>query len=984
MPVQRLQRFLIGAWVGLLVLALYPYTFDPAGPIKNLVTAFAAFLLGLTGLYGALFCGVGFRLRSPTLWLVGAFLAVNVVAGLLSDHRANSLEAVRPWIACAVIAVFAARVYRRPEQVWRLLAVIVAVMSVSSLYGFSQKLGYDPFPWATRGIEEYRGLPSTFANPNFAGHALVLGICMSVGLVFRPRGGESGTKRPWGFPAGALFGVLTLILSGHFYLTRMRGGRVALGAAIAMLVVFALVRRAGPRPARAAVITFLVFIVLGIAGAGVTVYGIRTANRNTALPIDGSLVLRCNGYYGAGAMLLDHAVIGIGPGNYALENIPYWTGFEQRWFAEMGKKNTHVHCDALEAGIDAGVPGAALYFGLLIWAILNSLALTTAALPEMRRLGYVLAACFTAFAVDGQFGFNLRVPVSAGLFFLILGVLEGMLVEVCVPRASRITGAILVLVLAGTCAVFEMRSFRAEHLFQKAEGAQYWAEQLKDEGNTGGRDRAWAEAYALLQEGRAYLAWDYRFPEKLGQIDLACRRFETASFRFEEALDRNPHHPGIMSSLAQSYINQAIELFEKPDEARLAASVGFRDFLKQAQLRADQALSLCPFLPQAHEALGRIALLQGQASDRIQGDSPGSWTQAVDHFLAALRYGAPNRAAVHRMLGQAYVRLNEPERAEESFTRAADSEPTDLETWRLFRLFARETGRNRAFTDALGRNLSRLKKGTPRPVDALAALSIELAEAYADSQANTALAQQVLAGALEYAPGHLSVWGAYSRLLAREDRLSALQQALVAVQEKAVHSETLLPPVLTALARTDLEPAAWLEIVSRTLGETAESSSRRDSPAVVARDLCWIADLVAERTENAPPEVAGKALADLGGVYAAGEQWEAAEGVLRRALALLPESMRAAALVHHSEALAALGRLDEALTAAREASRLAANNPAVRWNLARRLAAAGRVAEAKLEYTALMQQTNATSPAMSKIQAEYEAVISGSTPERTP
>jgi len=44
----------------------------------------------------------------------------------------------------------------------------------------------------------------------------------------------------------------------------------------------------------------------------------------------------------------------------------------------------------------------------------------------------------------------------------------------------------------------------------------------------------------------------------------------------------------------------------------------------------------------------------------------------------------------------------------------------------------------------------------------------------------------------------------------------------------------------------------------------------------------------------------------------------------------------------------------------------------------------GRLAEAKLEYTALMQQTSAASPAMAKIRAEYEAVVSGSTPENKP
>ena len=43
-----------------------------------------------------------------------------------------------------------------------------------------------------------------------------------------------------------------------------------------------------------------------------------------------------------------------------------------------------------------------------------------------RRLGLTFAALFTAFLVDGCFGFNLRVPVSAAFFFILLGLLDGV------------------------------------------------------------------------------------------------------------------------------------------------------------------------------------------------------------------------------------------------------------------------------------------------------------------------------------------------------------------------------------------------------------------------------------------------------------------------------------------------------------------------------------------------------------------------------
>ena len=46
--------------------------------------------------------------------------------------------------------------------------------------------------------------------------------------------------------------------------------------------------------------------------------------------------------------------------------------------------------------------------------------------PERRRLGYAVAGLFCAFLEDGLFGFNLRVPVSAGILFLMMGLLDGL------------------------------------------------------------------------------------------------------------------------------------------------------------------------------------------------------------------------------------------------------------------------------------------------------------------------------------------------------------------------------------------------------------------------------------------------------------------------------------------------------------------------------------------------------------------------------
>ena len=177
---EKAQRAVIALWVCLLVLALSRYTADPASPLKQLITSYTAFTLALLCLGGLIFGRQRFRIATPTALVLALFLGVNCIAALAAEHRGQGLATVRVWTEFALIAFAASQVFRRPEEVWRLLAVVVIAVSLSSAYGFVQWFGLDPFPWSFTSIEEYRGLPSTYANPNFAGHALVMAVIMAL------------------------------------------------------------------------------------------------------------------------------------------------------------------------------------------------------------------------------------------------------------------------------------------------------------------------------------------------------------------------------------------------------------------------------------------------------------------------------------------------------------------------------------------------------------------------------------------------------------------------------------------------------------------------------------------------------------------------------------------------------------------------------------------------------------------------------------
>jgi len=397
-------RKAIGVLAVLLVLAMFPYSEDPTGDIKYLIASWGSALLLAAWVYGV--ARLGWPIRRPAIFLevLLLFLALHVLASILSSFRMNSFaELGKLWYWLALYLV-ASQVYNDERQIRRLMLVVCGAVAVASLYGLIiQKFGFDKFPWSDVTGDVYTNLPATFGNPNFAAHTLILAIIMAVYLA-------TEWRMAWCLGFAALFLV-------HLRFTGQRAGWIALLAALLLLVVHALVRRRVKRPVRSAVIALLVtgaLGVLGIAGA----MGVSKAATGSAYPLDLSLLIRYKSYASAAAMILRHPVLGWGTGNYRIEYPPFWTPYEQRWFGEEMRLNAHVHNDLLEFAADAGLPAAGLYLVFLVLGIGYGLHMAaTLKEPLKRRLGLAFAALFMAFLVDGQFGFNVQVPVSAAILF---------------------------------------------------------------------------------------------------------------------------------------------------------------------------------------------------------------------------------------------------------------------------------------------------------------------------------------------------------------------------------------------------------------------------------------------------------------------------------------------------------------------------------------------------------------------------------------
>lgn len=918
---------LLGLWVVALVLALCPYTSDPATPIKQLLTAglciIAVLAVGWAG-FGRTLC---WHWNLPGFgWLLG-WLAVSALAAAGSDYPSYSLQSMRGWAGFALMGFLAAQVCRTPEAFWRIAAWAVGAVALSSVYGHAQGWGWDPFPWAMRKVEEYRGLPSTYGNPNFAGHALLLAIILALGLLAQCRGWR---RIP--------FAAAMLLMAAHLYLTGMRGAWLGLTAAAVLTAVYLYRTRHGRDAKRAALQTFFALAICAVLG-GSLLSSVLLFSRGQAAPhLGSSSVLRLNGYEGAAQMALERPWLGFGPGVYKLENAPYWTTFEKRWFALEGRKNDHVHCDPLEAAVDAGAPGAFLLFALLAYAILAALTLAGRS-PAHRVAGLTLAAAFAAFAVDGLVGFNLRVPVSSGLFFLLFGMLEGMSAAAAAPR-RRLWAPSLLLLLALGLTYAEAGAFRAEWLFQRGTGASQWAEQNPNAAPNQ-IDQALRESRRCFEIGREWSPWDGRFPAELARMDRESGQLDEAVPHLEEALTRQPHHPGLWVELAMLQVNRAAQ--------KQRGTAAFETLLAEAEKAARHAQALCDRLPLPEEVLGRIALMRASARENAGEPDPALWSEAAAHAETAMRLGPPDRRPVVRMSAQAYLKMGQLDKAQHAFEFCGQLDPRDEPLWREFRDFAVDHGRDKAFQTALGRTLRQLSEARD-PMDKTAGAILVRHLAWTSVRLGGPLEwpQRQTREWLAQVPEDEKLWGAYIQLFSEAQRDDALDTACREL------GPSICPERIQALTPATLTP---LDALATRLSRDAMAMLSASGQDEVSETFAWMADRLIARLDASPSMDAsaqGLVLRSAGQIQVCARNWAQAEPILRRALPLLTPKDALSVWVGLSMALAELHRPPEALQAAQEAERLDPEGFSTRWNLARRLVEAGRGTEAKFHYAALL------------------------------
>lgn len=974
------HRVVIYVWVFALVLALFPLTANPVKPIKELITALCVLGLALSLLARPPKVGEAYDWqRMPMLLVAGLWLLWGLVCASFSGFLMTGLDELRTYLGWLLVAFFAARVFREPRHINQLFLVVCTAVFLSSVYGFLQYFGHDPFPWSSRDIEEYRGLPSTYANPNFAGHTLILALIAGGGLL-------AVKRMRWVI-------VFMALIAAHLYQTHMRGAPLALaGGCLVLACAWFAARKVRAGFTAKVCFTFGAVILVGLAGMGVLL-PVSKVRTGFYFPTDGSLILRYNGYYGAARMVADHPVMGVGPGNFGRQAIAYWTPYEKRWFADQQKRNMRVHFDLLETAVEGGLPGLALHMMLYMVLLVRSLSLAfTSDDPDKRRIGYTCATFFAAFIVDGFFGFNLRVPVSAGLFFLMAGALEGLMAPTPPPvvlaaadmpkkkkkhklqeeavldldAQPRVFSSLLVCAGAAVCTIFAVVVLAGEMQYQKGTAARLAAESTT---NTTQQGYALRNGDEALSSGSALVFWDERYPDLQGHLAMRMGDTEAAIRHYTRALEYDPHHPHKASNLARAYLTHGLKLAREEKEADYTQVAVL---LEQAQYFAEQSERYCAVSPYVQDVVWRVARALAVLAEEQGRDEIPYWLETEQRLQQCLAYGTRDVPGVYRALGAAYVKLNRLEDAFGPFERILRDNPTDEPTWMLFEDAARDLKKEEPFIKAVHGSYPLVLKNIKEKEDAFVALLRRMVVAHDELRGDPRAATRLLRYGVMHTLSRSEPWALLAGLAASQGNTNILCRDVTNYLKSEENRESI--PVFAQSACTGVENIAALGASSHDLARTAMQYSGHS----MAKIFGGAADFLTMLLERGTPEASIEAgiRANLATVYLEAGRWASADDNFAYAIPHLPESGKGRLLAARSRAIAGLGQMDEAMKMIGEAVSLAPNDPLVQLTYARHLRSENRLDEAAFAYQAAVNTLPEQSPLRTQALREAEQLRS--------
>lgn len=387
----------------------------PAGPTEALAGLVAA------GWLAGVLTRRNDRVRpGPLAWPMVAFLGAGVLAASFAESLPAAIKELSRWVELALVYLAATNLLRTDRHLRLVVGAMLAAGAGEAAVGVAQFLTRSGPP--SFRIGPFLRAYGTFGQPNpFAGYLeMVLPLALALAVVWRPERRDWLWRASWAaaglmaigvamsLSRGAWLGLGLAVAVGALLVSRRAAALVAAGGGLAVLAL--LLGQFNLLPA---------VVTQRFAGAAeyFRVFDARQVIPNAA---NWAVVERMAHWQAGWEMLVDHPLVGVGPGHYVLAYpayaiLPYWKD-------ALG----HAHNVYLNVGAEMGLIGLVAYLAMLaswLWAAValarHGAGRETGSLRRALAVGVaaglVAAALHNAFDNLYVHGMNVHVGLLLGL-----------------------------------------------------------------------------------------------------------------------------------------------------------------------------------------------------------------------------------------------------------------------------------------------------------------------------------------------------------------------------------------------------------------------------------------------------------------------------------------------------------------------------------------------------------------------------------------
>jgi len=605
------------------------------------------------------------------IFIISSIISINPIMSLFGTYkRFESLTAT----LCYILIFYATvNFVTTQKRLYLSVFAIVAGVTLSSIYGIAQHLGFDIFKWSSF---EARRVFSTFGNPVFFSAYLVMTLPLAIVLFFSNSSQQKEISSLKNLYITWIFFVLSAIIYTTFWLTNTRACFVALLGGLSPLLIVIFKKQTTER------YKFLVLVVSFVLIG--TFFNVRhetsvikhfaSDTRTTEFSTQGSVsdskqthprpwiankfsvtgssFSRVFQYLAATRIIKDYPALGIGPDTIGIvyqKNLAKVFSLVESDKGFPFPRQDRIHNDILDTTVTRGIFGLGTYIWILaafgIYVGKNYKRLSN----ENKVLILGISSGILCYLIQNEFSFG-NTPIVT-LFWVMMGLCisiikmneteislstegSGPKIKECyedrklrgwegrkmvsaqIPVFCKWIGCGIALIAIGFSTVFVLRFYRAD---------------------------------AYFEYGRRILDYER---ENLPAIT------EKGLFFMKHAIRLNPYETFYRDELCRTYIQMA---FKTKDEA----------WLQKAYVEANNSLKL---IPQHYLGFFHLGMIQQFLAEHFNRNTADS---AINYYKKAIE-ADPFQAPFHSNLASLYLNKGNLDQAVEELYRAYLIRPEEL------------------------------------------------------------------------------------------------------------------------------------------------------------------------------------------------------------------------------------------------------------------------------------------------------------------